>query len=136
MARQVIPWAELFNAAIEARSHAYAPYSGFAVGAAVFVDGEQVASGCNVENSSYGVSVCAERNAIACAIARLGARKLLAVAIVSESAEPSPPCGVCLQVLAEFANGELPVYCRNLRGKEKRFKLRQLLPHPFTKTYL
>ena len=136
MARQVIPWAELFNAAIEARSHAYAPYSGFAVGAAVYVDGEQVASGCNVENSSYGVSVCAERNAIACAIARLGARKLLAVAIVSESAEPSPPCGVCLQVLAEFANGELPVYCRNLRGKEKRFKLRQLLPHPFTKTYL
>ena len=136
MARQVIPWAELFNAAIEARSHAYAPYSGFAVGAAVYVEGEQVASGCNVENSSYGVSVCAERNAIACAIARLGARKLLAVAIVSESAEPSPPCGVCLQVLAEFANGELPVYCRNLRGKEKRFKLRQLLPHPFTKTYL
>src|ERR1700737_359155 len=136
MARQVIPWAELFNAAIEARSHAYAPYSGFAVGAAVYVDGEQVASGCNVENSSYGVSVCAERNAIACAIARLGARKLLAVAIVSESAEPSPPCGVCLQVLAEFANGELPVYCRHLPGKEKRFKLRQLLPHPFTKTYL
>ncbi len=136
MARQVIPWAELFNAAIEARSHAYAPYSGFAVGAAVYVDGEQVASGCNVENSSYGVSVCAERNAIACAIARLGARKLLAVAIVSESAEPSPPCGVCLQVLAEFAGGDLPVHCRNLRGKEKRFKLRQLLPHPFTKTYL
>ena len=136
MARQIIPWAELFNAAIEARSHAYAPYSGFAVGAAVYVEGEQVASGCNVENSSYGVSVCAERNAIACAIARAGPRKLLAVAIVTEGAEPSPPCGVCRQVMAEFANGDLPVRCRNLRGREKRFKLRQLLPHAFSKTYL
>src|SRR5258707_14660868 len=114
MARQVIPWAELFNAAIEARSHAYAPYSGFAVGAAVYVEGGQIASGCNVENASYGVSVCAERNAIACAIARVGPRKLLAVAIVTEGAEPSPPCGVCRQVMAAFANGALPVRCRNL----------------------
>ncbi len=126
----------MFEAALQARSHAYAPYSRFAVGAAVYVEGGQIASGCNVENSSYGVSVCAERNAIACAIARLGPRKLLAVAIVTEGDDPSPPCGVCRQVMAEFADGELPIYCRNLRGKEKRFKLRQLLPHPFTKTYL
>jgi len=136
MARRAIPWAQLFDAAIEARSHAYAPYSRFAVGAAVYVEGGQIASGCNVENSSYGASVCAERNAIACAIARTGARKLLAVAIVTESAEPSPPCGICRQVLAEFADGDLPIRCRNLRGKEKRFTLRQLMPHAFSKSYL
>src|SRR5258708_4404733 len=121
MAREVIPWRELFEAAVQARSHAYAPYSSFAGGAAGYVEGGQIAAGCNVENASYGVSVCAERNAIACAIARFGPRKLLAVAIVTEGAEPSPPCGVCRQVMAEFANGDLPVRFRNLRGREKRF---------------
>jgi cytidine deaminase len=136
MPRKAIPWPELFDAAAEARRHAYAPYSKFEVGAAVYVEGGQIAAGCNVENASYGLSVCAERNAIACAIARYGRRKLLAVAIVTDTAQPSPPCGVCRQVMGEFATPDLPVRCRNLRGREKRFTLRQLLPHAFSSEYL
>jgi cytidine deaminase len=136
MPRKAIPWAELFAAAAGARLHAYAPYSKFEVGAAVYVEGGETAAGCNVENASYGLSVCAERNAIACAIARYGPRRLLAVAIVTATPEPSPPCGVCRQVMAEFAKADLPVRSRNVRGREKRFTLRQLLPHAFSSRYL
>jgi cytidine deaminase len=136
MPRKAIPWSELFEAAMQARRRAYSPYSNFAVGAAAYVEGGQIAAGSNVENSSYGLSVCAERNAIACAIARLGKRRVLAMAIVTDAAQPSPPCGACRQVMAEFAQGDLPIRSRNLRGREKRFALRRLLPHPFSNRYL
>ena len=136
MPRKAIPWPELFAAAASARANAYAPYSKFEVGAAVYVEGDQIASGCNVENASYGLSVCAERNAIACAISRYGRRRLLALAIVTDTPEPSPPCGVCRQVMAEFAKPDLPVRCRNVEGKERRFTLGRLLPHAFSSRYL
>ncbi len=136
MPRVRIPWSELFAAAAQARRRAYAPYSGFSVGAAAYFEGGEISSGCNVENSSYGLSVCAERNTIACGIARLGPRKLLAVAILTASDQPTPPCGACRQVMAEFAGGNLPVRSRNLRGREKRFALRQLLPDAFSRDYL
>jgi cytidine deaminase len=136
MARGSIPWSALFAAAAEARRRAYAPYSGFSVGAAAYLEGSEISSGCNVENSSYSLSVCAERNAIACGIARLGPRKLLALAILTGSDQPAPPCGGCRQVMAEFAGSNLPVRSRNLRGREKRFTLRQLLPDAFSRDYL
>ena len=132
MRRRSIPWSLLFEAAIAARRRAYAPYSRFAVGAAALFDDGQISAGCNVENSSYGLSVCAERHAIGCAIARFGARRLLAIAIVGGGEQPPPPCGACRQVMAEFGGGDLLVRCRTLRGKEKRFTLRRLLPEAFS----
>lgn len=131
-----IPWEELFEAALRARLRAHAPYSKFCVGAAVLVEGGEILAGCNVENASYGLSVCAERNAIGRSVSTLGRRKLKAVAIVADTAPPSPPCGMCRQVMAEFADPDLPVRCRNLRGKEKRYVLGKLLPNAFSREYL
>ncbi len=136
MPRQGIPWSDLFAAASQARRRAYAPYSKFAVGAAAYFEGGKISSGCNVENSSYGISVCAERHAVGCAISQFGKRRLLAMAIVADSAPPSPPCGACRQVMAEFARGDLPIRSRNLRGREKRFTLRQLFPNAFSNAFL
>jgi cytidine deaminase len=136
MPGKAIPWSEMFDVAAEARRHAHAPYSGFAVGAAVYAEGGGIFFGCNVENSSYGLSVCAERNAIASAIANAGRRKLLGVAVVTSGPEPSPPCGACRQVMAEFGSADLPVRCRNLAGRERRFALGKLLPDAFSKRHL
>jgi cytidine deaminase len=136
MAREVIPWSKLFEAATVARRHAYAPYSRFLVGAAVWVEGGGIYSGCNVENASYGLSVCAERNAIGRAVCELGKPRLLAVALISQSKPPSPPCGMCRQVMAEFAQGDIPVRCRNSGGDERRYRLSRLLPAPFSRQYL
>lgn len=136
MARSKIPWAQLFEAAAKAREHAYAPYSSFRVGAAVLTEGGQIFSGCNVENASYGLSVCAERSAVFRAVCELGKRKLLALAIVTDTRTPSPPCGMCRQVMAEFAGPDLPVRSRNLRRAEKRYRLGRLLPDAFSSAYL
>src|SRR5438445_4968356 len=97
----------LLRAATDVRRNAYAPYSGFPVGAAVLAGG-RVYAACNVENSSFPLSVCAERNAIAMAVAS-GARRVDAVAVVAGSARPAPPCGGCRQVMAEFAGAGVPV---------------------------
>jgi cytidine deaminase len=129
-----IPWETLFAAALEARTHAHAPYSRFKVGSAVWADGRLYA-GCNVENSSYGLSLCAERSAIAQAVAR-GARQLEAVVIVTSTEEPCPPCGACRQAMSEFGAPALPVRARTLAGKELRTSLGALLPHAFTKRFL
>jgi cytidine deaminase len=129
-----VPWKTLFAAAAEARTHAHAPYSRFKVGAAVWMDGH-VYAGCNVENSSYGLSLCAERSAIAQAVAQ-GARRLEAVAIVADTVQPCPPCGMCRQAMSEFGSPALPVRARTLGGKELRTSLGGLLPHAFTKRYL
>lgn len=97
---------ELIKAAAEAREKAYAPYSHFHVGAAVLASSEKIYTGCNVENVSYGLTICAERVAVGCAVAA-GEREITAVAIVSE--ERANPCGACLQVILEFAGKEPPV---------------------------
>jgi cytidine deaminase len=95
--------AQLLDAAREAAAHAYAPYSGFRVGAALLFDDGSVATGCNVENMSYGLTSCAERNALFRAISEQGAdRKIVAVAVTNLNGQPSPPCGACRQVLSEF----------------------------------
>jgi cytidine deaminase len=130
-----IPWEKLFEQATKVRERAHAPYSRFPVGAAVLYADGSVVTGCNVENSSYGLSVCAERGAFAAGVAQ-GRGKPVAVAIVVDTPTPCPPCGMCRQVMMEFAPKELPVRSRNLKGDEARYSLGELLPHAFTSDFL
>ncbi|MDR5694699.1 MAG: cytidine deaminase [Armatimonadota bacterium] len=119
----------LVRAARDARRKAYAPYSGFKVGAAVWAVDGTVVTGCNVENVSYGLSHCAERVAIHKAVS-MGKRRLLAIAVVAEGAEPPTPCGACRQVMAEF--GIETVIMATPRGRKVITKnLSELLPEPF-----
>jgi cytidine deaminase len=124
----------LARAARAARKRAYAPYSRFRVGAAVDAGGD-VHVGCNIENASYGLTVCAERVAVAAAVAA-GARRIDAIAIASGTDEPTPPCGMCLQTLAEFAGPELPVRLVGARGGTVDTTLGELLPRAFGKRFL
>jgi cytidine deaminase len=130
-----IPWEQLFEVAKKVRERAHAPYSRFPVGAAVLYADGQVVAGCNVENSSYGLSVCAERGALAAGVSQ-GRGKPVAIAIVVDTPTPCPPCGMCRQVMLEFAPKELPVRSRNLKGDEARYTLGELLPHAFTSDFL
>lgn len=120
----------LIQVAREARERAYAPYSGYAVGAAVLTDDGRIVAGCNVENASYGLSVCAERVAVFNAVAA-GARRITAVALCT--ANGGTPCGACRQVLLEFAAD--PETCTVWVVKPDaivgRYTLAELLPHPF-----
>jgi cytidine deaminase len=127
-------FASLFEAAEAARHCAYAPYSNFQVGAALLLEDGSVVSGCNVENASYGLTVCAERNAIA-AMVRMRQRPV-AVAIVVDAVRPAPPCGVCRQVLAEFGSPQMVVKSKTVQGKELSWTLGELLPHAFSKAHL
>jgi cytidine deaminase len=120
---------ELLQAAREAQQKAYAPYSNYRVGAAVRGDNGKIYQGANVENASYGLSVCAERNAVSAAILD-GARKIVAAAVVTASSPPVAPCGMCRQTLAEFAD-DLPIALTNERGERRDTTLRELLPQAF-----
>jgi len=120
----------LHEAALGAMRNAYAPYSKFHVGAALLTEDGQVIAGCNVENASYPAGTCAERAAIGAAVAA-GHQRFRAVLISTEADTPTPPCGVCRQVLAEFGM-DLAVIARTTNGSEARWVLRDLLPHPFT----
>src|SRR5437870_12019234 len=119
----------LLRAASRARARAYAPYSRFRVGAAVLAGGRIFAAG-NVENSAYPLSVCAERNAVAMAVAA-GARRIDAVAIVGGTARPAAPCGGCRQVLSEFCPPETPVVYAAPTGESVITTLGSLLPSSF-----
>ena len=124
---------ELIRAAKAARDNAYAPYSRFRVGAAVRLRDGRIYIGANVENSSYPLSVCAERNAIAAAVVA-GAQPgdVRAVAIVAHAADPAPPCGACRQVLSEFADPDVVVVTHNLAdGFTAAFTVGELLPRAF-----
>ncbi len=134
MARPPDPMARLAAAAREVRRRAYAPYSRFRVGAAVSANGV-VHLGCNVENASYGLTVCAERAAVLAAVSA-GALRIDAVAVASGTATPTPPCGMCLQTLAEFAGPELPVVLAGARGARVETTLGALLPQAFTRRFL
>jgi cytidine deaminase len=127
-------WKRLFTAAGAARKKAHAPYSNFSVGAALLLDDGSIASGCNVENASYGLTVCAERNAVGAMV--LAGRTPVACAIVVDSAVPTPPCGACRQILAEFAGPGFAVRSRTLDGAEAVYTLAELLPHTFTRSFL
>lgn len=119
----------LVELAKKARRHAYAPYSGFAVGAAVLAADGRVFSGCNIENASYGLTNCAERTAIFSAVAT-GARELAALAVVAEGDLPCSPCGACRQVIAEFAVER--IILANLTGKMQVVTKEELLPFAFS----
>lgn len=127
-------WDELVESAMAALERAYAPYSGFKVGAAIRTSDGRIVAGCNVENAAFPVAICAERAALAAAVSQ-GARGFQAIAVVTEAKEPSPPCGVCRQALVEFAP-DLLVCSRTTSGVEARWSLRELLAQPFTSVSL
>jgi len=121
----------LIEAATVVRERAYVPYSGFAVGAALLDEVGQIVGGCNVENVSYGLSSCAERNAIFAAVGQ-GARRVVAVAVVTGAETPTPPCGACRQVLLEFAaGGDMEVVMATTAGARRATHLSALLPESF-----
>ncbi len=123
---------QAYEMAKETRERAYAPYSGFKVGAALLTaDGSHIYTGCNVENASYGATICAERNAILHAIAQDGVQSFAAIVVVSDDEPPAPPCALCLQVLIEFCSPELEVCLGSMDGIEVEYTLGELLPHPF-----
>src|SRR3954447_1944506 len=107
---------DLLSEARQARERAYAPYSRFAVGAALLTKSGRVFRGCNVENLSYGLTICAERNAVFAAVAA-GEREFVKIGIVADSKTPVSPCGACRQVLAEFSS-DLEIACANLEGEK------------------
>jgi len=119
---------ELWTAAETVKQHAYAPYSRFAVGAAVQTRSGQVFSGCNVENSSFGLTSCAERNAIYAAVAA-GEREFVAIAVVGSETAPTFPCGACRQVMAEFC---VPKIIVGTPHQQREYSLEELLPAAFS----
>lgn len=123
-------WDELIEVASLARERAYAPFSGFRVGAAILTDSGSIHGGCNVENRSFGATVCAERVAVGAAVAS-GSQQLAAVVVISESHPPAAPCGLCLQVLTEFGGPDLPILLINPQGERHEHRLEDLHPHPF-----
>ncbi len=123
---------QLIECAKEARSLSYSPYSGFAVGAAVLTKDGSIYLGANVENSSYPVSMCAERNAIYNAMMDGRTREdFLALAVVGDTAEPISPCGACRQVMSELLPEDVHIVMANLDGKSKATTLKELLPFAF-----
>ena len=122
----------LVDAATSARGRAYAPYSGFQVGAALLGESGRIYAGCNVENISYGLSSCAERNAVFRAVGD-AERRFTAIAVVTAAATPTPPCGACRQVLSEFAaGGDMDVVMVTTGGTRKARRLSALLPEGFS----
>ena len=120
---------DLRNAAEAARARAYAPYSGFHVGAALETEEGSIVTGCNIENASYGLTICAERSAVAAAVSG-GHRRFVRLALVSDAPEPIAPCGACRQVLAEFGPELLVESYAGTRTAT--WTIRELLPASFS----
>ncbi len=123
---------ELVQRALKAREKAYAPYSHFKVGAAILSTDGEVFTGCNVENASYGLTVCAERVALFKAVT-MGRRSFSAIAIAAGTSDYCSPCGACRQVLAEFG-GSTKVYMANCKGEYREMTVAELLPAAFNLT--
>jgi cytidine deaminase len=124
----------LIQAAREVRKRAHAPYSNFKVGAAIEDENGRVFTGCNVENASYGLSVCAESAAVLKAISE-GAGKLKRIAVVADTETLTPPCGACRQILWEFCR-DAELIMANLSDKQERISMKQLFPRPFDASFL
>jgi len=124
----------LIAAALAARAHAFAPFSKFRVGAAIEDGGGGIHTGCNVENATYGLTLCAERVAVFKAVSE-GARKFRRVAVAADTDELTPPCGACRQILWEFC-GDVEIELVNLGGKTETYRLKDLFPKPFDVSYL
>ncbi len=133
-ARRAPDWNVLLDRARQAMTHAYAPYSRFPVGAALQAANGAIFDGCNVENAAYPSGICAERGAVSAAVAS-GVREFTALVIATEADVPTPPCGMCRQVLMEFAP-DLAVLSVTSTGAEARWTLSDLLPAAFTPTSL
>ena len=125
---------DLVKAARRARRNAHADYSNFKVGAALETADGTIITGCNIENATYGLTVCAERVAMWKALSE-GHRKFRRIAVVADTNDPTPPCGPCRQILWEFG-GDLEVVLANLRRETARMQLKDLLPLPFDRRLL
>jgi cytidine deaminase len=124
----------LIEAATVVRENAYAPFSKFKVGSALLTDDGSIVVGCNVESASYGLTVCAERVAIWKAIS-IGKTKIKRIAVVADTEDLTPPCGVCRQIIWEFG-GDIPVIFANLTGKVETVQMKDLLPRAFDTKFL
>ena len=124
----------LIEAALRVRLNAHAPFSKFLVGAAVLDSEGRIHTGCNVENATYGLTICAERNAIFKAISE-GGRGFTRVAIVADTRNLTPPCGACRQILWEFC-GDVEIVLSNLEGKTETLRLGALFPRAFDASFL
>ncbi len=125
---------ELVQAALEARDRAFAPYSGFRVGAALRLSNGEICTGCNVENASYGLTICAERVAIFKAVSE-GHLKFSELCVVADSPELTAPCGACRQIIWEFC-GDIPILMANLQGKRLAVTTSEIIPLAFDKRKL
>ncbi len=129
---------ELFDSAKAARERSYSRYSGFKVGAAIRLEDGRVYDGCNVENSSYGGTVCAERVAIWKAVSENGPEpiRIKDVVVVTDASPAWPPCGLCRQIIGEFAGKETSIAAQNLKGEKRSWKFDELFPDAFTPEHL
>lgn len=124
---------KLVMLAVKSKESAYVPYSNFHVGAALLADNGKVYTGCNIENASYGATICAERTAIVKAISD-GAKQVLAIAISSDSKAATMPCGICRQTMSEFCTSDMPLYLSNRDGQFETYSFDEILPHLFKKS--
>ena len=127
--------ADLFEAAAAARKNSYSPYSHYAVGCAIRMEDGKIFSGCNVENSSYGATICAERTAVLSAVTA-GSKKIRELLLITQNSPPAPPCGVCLQVIREFGEEKTPIHLSNPAGELRTVEFRELLPQAFLTDHL
>jgi cytidine deaminase len=124
----------LYEYALKAREMAHAPFSKFLVGAAIEYEDGRIFTGCNIENASYGLTLCAERVAVFKAVSE-GAGKAIHVLVVADTDSLTPPCGACRQILWEFC-GDADLTMTNLRGKQERVSMREIFPRPFDSSFL
>src|SRR5271169_5007629 len=124
----------LLEAARAARAHAHAPFSNFCVGAALEDASGRIHTGCNIENATYGLTLCAERVAVFKAVSE-GARRFRRIAIAADTETLAPPCGACRQILWEFC-GDIEILLANPRGKRESLRLKDLFPRPFDGSFI
>lgn len=125
---------ELIDAALAARAHALADFSNFRVGAAVESEDGSITTGCNIENATYGLTVCAERVAVWKALSE-GKRRFRRIAVAADTETLTPPCGACRQIIWEFC-GDIPVILVNPRGAREQHQMRDLFPRAFDRSFL